>query len=69
MYVHEFTNFVKCSLFKIMATFDDHLYLLCFLFCRSGEEIAVVYYRAGYSPNDYPTEKVQCTYTVHIHMY
>ena len=55
-----------CS--NIMATFADHLYLLCFLFCRSGEEIAVVYYRAGYSPNDYPTEKVQCTYTVHIHM-
>ena len=29
--------------------------------CRSGEEIAVVYYRAGYSPNDYPTDKVHCT--------
>ena len=25
---------------------------------RSGEEISVVYYRAGYTPNDYPTEKV-----------
>lgn len=36
-----------------------------YVICRSGEEIAVVYYRAGYSPNDYPSDKVYC---MHIHV-
>ena len=36
-----------------------HLLNIVCIICRSGEEIAVVYYRAGYTPNDYPTEKVE----------
>lgn len=39
-------------------------YIIYVSFFRSGEEIAVVYYRAGYSPNDYPSDKVH-TY-VHV---
>ena len=30
-----------------------------FFLNRDGLEVAVVYYRAGYSPKHYPTEKVQ----------
>jgi glutathione synthase len=26
--------------------------------CRDGKKVAVVYYRAGYTPNDYPSEAV-----------
>lgn len=29
------------------------------LFYRSDHEIAVIYYRTGYKPQQYPTEKVQ----------
>jgi hypothetical protein len=26
--------------------------------CRGGQKVAVVYFRAGYTPNDYPSEAV-----------
>jgi len=28
------------------------------LYCRGGQEISVVYFRAGYAPTDYPSEAV-----------
>ncbi len=28
-----------------------------FLFCRDGKEVAVVYFRSGYSPDQYPTDQ------------
>jgi hypothetical protein len=29
-----------------------------FLYCSNGQEVAVVYFRAGYTPVDYPSESV-----------
>jgi hypothetical protein len=28
------------------------------IYCRGGQEISVVYFRAGYAPTDYPSEAV-----------
>lgn len=39
----------------MMSSFE----VKAFFLNRDGLEVAVVYYRAGYSPKHYPTEKVQ----------
>lgn len=36
---------------------EEHLTTIL-LFLRNGSPVAVVYLRAGYSPNDYPSEAV-----------
>ena len=33
------------------------------MFYRDGQEVAVTYFRAGYSPNDYPSDKVRLVFT------
>jgi hypothetical protein len=38
-----------CSMFIRIFFFEK---------CRDGKKVAVVYYRAGYTPNDYPSEAV-----------
>jgi Eukaryotic glutathione synthase len=34
------------------------IFFLCVYAFRDGHSVAVVYFRAGYTPNDYPSEKV-----------
>ena len=43
---------------KMLFISDFNIQKLCT--CRGRKAIAVVYFRAGYTPNDYPSESVSC---------
>lgn len=50
---------LKFPLFNVVVFFY-HFKFLTYVFnaCRDGEAVAVVYFRAGYAPTDYPSELV-----------
>ena len=43
---------------KMLFISEFNIQKLCT--CRGGKAIAVVYFRAGYTPDDYPSESVSC---------
>ena len=51
--IHSFSSFTLLSLFYLFS-----LILTLLLAFSGNEEIAVTYFRAGYAPTDYPSDKV-----------
>jgi len=52
----------KLMVYAIHILYCCHSTVLIGLSCRNGVEIAIVYYRAGYDPGFFPTEKEWSVY-------
>lgn len=50
--------FLLCHNIMNFGDYIFHCLSSKYFTCRGGQTVAVVYFRAGYSPNDYPSESV-----------
>ena len=58
VYVPYDLEYFSLSRFDALPCYISEFNIQNLCTCRGGKAIAVVYFRAGYAPNDYPSESV-----------